>query len=119
MATFLFRGVDDDNDWLLGQGKQSYFRDDRAVEADIKTALQTFFQESFYAPDQGVPWFAILGQKDVDLLNLNVRSAIIKVEGVTNVQDVSLSLDQNRNCVVKYLVTTIYTTQLTGEVTLQ
>lgn len=114
----LFRSIDDENDWMFGQGKQSYFRDDKAVEADIKTALQTFYQESFYDPDSGVPWFSLLGQKDVQLLNLNVKAAIINIEGVTNVQNVSISLDQNRNCVVKYLVTTIYTTQLSGEVTL-
>jgi hypothetical protein len=115
----LFRSIDDQNDWMFGKGKQSYFRDDRAVEADIKTALQTFYQESFYDPDAGVPWFSLLGQKDVELLNLNVKAAIINIEGVTNVQNISISLDQNRNCVVKYLVTTIYTTQLSGEVTLQ
>jgi hypothetical protein len=115
----LFRGIDDDNDWLFGAGKQSYFRNDLAVETDIKTALQTFYQESFYEPDEGVAWFSLLGQRSVDLLNLNIRAAIIKVEGVTSVQNVSVSLDQNRNCVVKYLVTTIYTTQLAGEVILK
>jgi hypothetical protein len=115
----LFRGVDDKNDWLFGQGKQSYFRDNDAVKADIQTALQTFYQESFHSPNEGVPWFSILGQKDKELLNLNVKAAIIQVEGVTNCQNISITLDQNRNCVVKYWVTTIYTTQLTGEVTLQ
>jgi hypothetical protein len=115
----LFRGIDDDNDWLFGAGKQSYFRDDLAVETDIKTALQTFYQESFYEPDEGVAWFSLLGQRSIDLLNLNIRAAIIKVEGVTSVQNVSTTLDVNRNCVVKYLVTTIYTTQLAGEVILK
>jgi hypothetical protein len=114
----MFRGVDSKNDWLFGQGIQSYVRDNDAVKADIQTALQTFYQESFYEPSKGVPWFGILGQKNVDLLVLNIKKAIIKIEGVTDCYDVSVQLTADRNCVVRYVVTTIYTTQISGEVTL-
>lgn len=113
-----FRAVSAENDWIFGQGRQSYFVDQYAVMADIKTYLQSFFQECFFNIDFGVPWFNLLGQKDASLLLLTLKSEIGKVSGVTQVFDVSIVVNQNRTATVKYLVATIYSTQLSGEVSI-
>ena len=115
----IFRGVTDSNDWLFGQGIQSYFTKETAINANIKTALQTFYQECFFDPAFGVPWFAILGQKNISLFQVTIQDAILACEGVTKVNLVSFYLDENRVARVKYSVNTIYTIQLEGEVALQ
>lgn len=114
----MFRGIDGQNDWYFGNGKQSYFYEQASIEADIKTTLQTFYQECFYDPTVGIPWFNILGQKNSNLLILTLKNAISNVSGVTKVYDVRYYLDQNRNAFVSYLVNTIYTVQVAGTVAL-
>jgi len=113
-----FRGITEENDWLFGNGKQSYLVNEGAIEADIKTTLQTFFQECFYDPTVGIPWFNILGQKDQNLLVLTLKNALDQVDGVTKVFDVRYYIDENRNANVSYLVNTIYTIQTAGTVQL-
>lgn len=113
-----FRAIDGNNDWVFGSGLQSYFTDQSALSADIKTRIQTFYQECFYDPTFGVPWFSILGQKNYEVLSLTLSNEISKVDGVIKVLDVSLSLDNARNAKVNYLVNTIYSKQMSGEVTL-
>lgn len=113
-----FRAIDGNNDWVFGSGLQSYFTDQAALSADIKTRLQAFYQECFYDPTFGVPWFSILGQKNYDVVALTLSNEIAKVDGVIKVIDVSFSLDDQRNAKVNYTVNTIYSQQSSGEVTL-
>jgi len=114
----IFRGVDNANDWLFGQGIQSYFTNNDAIAADIKTTLQQFYQECFYDPNSGVPWFSILGQKSADLLILTLQNAILNVDGVTRVIALSYQLDENRAASVSYVVSTVYSSNLSGEINL-
>lgn len=114
----LFRGVDENNDWMFGSGLQSYYKNNDAIMANIKTDLQLFYQECYFAPQDGVPWFAILGQKNKTLFEITLQNAILKVEGVTRCNYVNLVLDQSRKASIIYSVDTIYTTQLASEVSL-
>jgi len=115
----LFRGVDGSGDWIFGQGKQSYFTENAAIRADISTSIKTFFQECFYDPNFGVPWFSILGQKNKDLFIMTIKNKILEVDGVTRVVDLTYDLNADREARVTYSVNTIYTVQLIGEVLLQ
>jgi hypothetical protein len=114
----IFRAIDTNNDWIFGQGLQSYFTENYAIMADIKTTLQSFYQECFFDLDFGVPWFNLLGQKNSALLLLTIKNQILNVAGVTQVFDVSITVNDNRNATIVYLVSTTYSTQVSGEITL-
>lgn len=114
----LFRAIDENNDWVFGSGLQSYAKNDLAINYDIKTKLQSFLTECFYNPELGLPWFQLLGSKDKNAIILSIKQAIINVEGVTEIVSLEFFLDTNRNATIKYVINTIYSTQVTGTVNL-
>jgi len=113
----IFRNLDVNGDWTYGAGKQNYASADQAIALNLKTRLLSWRQDCFFAQDEGVPWFNILGQKSSDYIVLTLKQIIAQTYGITKVTDVQFNLDTNRNATITYKVNTYYTTQLTGQVT--
>lgn len=113
-----FRAVDENNDWIFGSGQQAYTKNDLAIDLDVKTKLQVFLTECFFNIELGLPWFQLLGSKDKNAIILYIKQAIMNVEGVTNISELEFSIDNDRNATIRYVIDTIYTTQLAGTVNL-
>jgi hypothetical protein len=112
------RGNTLSTDWNFGKGKSDYLRDDAAIAYDIATKLRTFKGECFYDAEVGVPWFTILGQKNQDLVVLEIKSVLLEVDGVMEVTNVEFVLNTDRSFMVRWWVNTINTTGLSGSTAL-
>lgn len=115
-----FRAIAASNDWAFGQGRGSYFRDQSAVMADIKTSLLFFLNDFFAAMNVGVDWWNLLGGKNPAAQNgilLQTRQAIIGVEGVVRINSVVTQMDSvNRRLTLLYNVDTIFSRGVIGSV---
>jgi hypothetical protein len=115
-----FRGITETNDWTFGAGVQSYFTDSQAIGANVKTRLQTFLGECFFALNLGVDWWNLLGTKNPiaqQNIILQCRSVIAQSYGVTRINTVTPVFDSTtRSLTVSYDIDTIFTRNQTGSV---
>lgn len=114
----IFRAIDDTGDWVYGSGRQSYGQKDQAIAFDIATYLKTFLTECFFDFSVGIPWFNLLGGSDQALVVLTIKKAIAAIEGVISINDISYSLNADRVLTIKYDISTIYSSNYQGVVTL-
>jgi hypothetical protein len=114
----IFRGATNTNDWVFGQGKQSYLQNNDAIMANIATRLRTYWGECFFNTIYGMRWFQLLGQKEVSVILLAVKSELLQCYGVTQITDLQFSVSPNRDVSIVYFIDTIYTKNFTGSVAL-
>ncbi len=106
----IVRAIDADNDWQFGKGRNDYRANIEAVEQMIKTRLQSFLGDCFFAINEGLDWFNLLGSKNQLALELAVRAVILNTEKVTSIVTSSTSLDSStRRITMTYVVNTVYT----------
>lgn len=116
-----FRGISASNDWQFGQGRGTYFRDQKALMADIKTSLLFFLNDFFAAMNVGIDWWNLLGGKNPAAQNgilLQTRQTIIGVEGVVRINSVSARMDStNRKITITYNIDSVFSHRVVGSVT--
>ena len=107
----IFRGIDSENDWMFGKGKSDYFKDEKALEANVKTRIMSWLGNCFFSPDEGVDWKNLLDADQQESLNDAVKTEILQSYGVIGVTDVSAEfVSSTRNFQVTYIMDTIYGT---------
>lgn len=115
-----FRSLDATGDWVFGGGKSSYSTRNTAIQMDIKTALQIFMGECFWDTSFGVDWWNLLGGKNPSAqasIILQVRTVILGVSGVTQINSVSVSQNStSRTLALNYSINTIFSQNVTGQV---
>lgn len=111
-----FRALDVSGDWTFGIGLQNYAQAQAAVAFSIATRLRSFLNDCFFAPQEGIDWFNLLGSKNEAALIFSIRSIILGTSGVSSLTDLSSNLDRNRNLSLRYAVTTVYGLSLTNEI---
>jgi hypothetical protein len=104
----IVRSIDSNNDWLFGKGKNDYKRGLNAIQQSIKTRLQEFLGDCFFAQNNGIDWFNLLGSKNQQELGLAISSVILNTEDVTRITEFDLTIDNSRNALIQYEVETIY-----------
>ena len=104
----IVRGLDASGDFLFGKGKNDYKSNNDAVAQNIKTRLYSFLGDCFWAIDQGLDWWNLLGSKNQLALQLAVNATILNTEGVTGIIASSVNLSNNRKITISYTVTTVY-----------
>ncbi len=104
----IVRSIDSDGDWSFGKGKNDYLSANDAIGQNIKTRLQSFLGDCFFAMSAGIDWFNLLGSKNIIGLQLSIQATILNTTGVTRIVDFSLSLETNRRLNLQYTVETIY-----------
>lgn len=106
----IVRGLDANNDWLFGKGKNDYNAQNKAVEQSIATRLRSFLGDCFFALDAGLDWFNLLGSKNQLALELAVRAVILNTPNVSAIIDVSINLDHTTRLIsMQYTVETVFT----------
>ena len=104
------RSIDLNNDWNFGKGQNDYLKDQDAIAQNIKTRLQSFLGDCFFAINDGIDWFNILGSKNQIAFELAVRAQILNTDGVTGIVSTDFLLDPyTRRATLTYTVNTIFT----------
>jgi hypothetical protein len=108
----IIRAVDSNNDWTFGKGKASYKTAQLALNQNLKTKLQEWKGDCFFDINAGVDWKNRLAKRSqVTPLQTEIRTVILKVDGVTEVVNLDLNFNSNsRNLKLNYSVKTIYST---------
>ena len=102
------RSIDVESDWVFGKGKNDYKLNLDAVEQNLKTRLQSFLGDCFFAEQEGIDWFNLLGNKDKLELNLSVSAVILNTQDVTEIIDYTLFIDPKRNVSLSYEILTVF-----------
>ena len=104
------RAVDNSNDWCFGQGKQSYRVGVEEIKQMVKTRVLSFLNDCFFAMNEGIDWFNLLGKgSDLeDRLKKSISSTILQTYGITRLNSVELLRNPKRELILTYSVNTIY-----------
>ncbi|MEE0059280.1 MAG: hypothetical protein UE295_00475 [Acutalibacteraceae bacterium] len=103
------RAIDENNDWTFGRGLQDYKIDDRAVAQNVKTRLQSFYNDCFFDLEAGIDWFNLLSRGTESLLLLAIKQNIINTDGVVGLNNVDVLFDRyERHITIKYDIQTVY-----------
>lgn len=106
------RSLDVNGDWNFGKGRNDYLVDEQALMQLISTRLQSFLGDCFFAIDEGIDWFNLLGGKNRIQIELDVRAVIMNTTGVTGLVSMEMNFDgATRILTMTYKVLTIYSQQ--------
>ena len=110
----IIRANDENNDWIYGLGANAYKVNNDAIAQDIQTKLQEWYGDCFFNLTAGIDWYNRFSDGNSTKLEQEINSLILKVNGVVNVNNLSVDLT-NRNFTASYDVQTVYSTSVIGE----
>lgn len=95
------RRLDKDGDMTFGSGGLNFLQDSAdAVAQNIYTNLKLFLGEWFWDKSAGTDWFGkCLGKNTTTSAYNEIKRVILSVEGVTSVEDLSLSSDTDSRAI--------------------
>jgi hypothetical protein len=103
-----FRNLDSNGDWTFGKGNQNYAINKDAVKLNVKTRLQEWLNDCFFAQDKGIDYLNRLGDKgQEDLLEQDIRTIIVQTDGVSRLEAFSFEVS-GRDFSAQYKIITIY-----------
>jgi len=102
------RNIDANNDWEFGKGKSNYKSKIAACAQNIKTRLQSFLGDCFFATDEGLDWFSYMGGKNTAELKLAIAAILLKTQDVISVEEVTTFTNNNRKITIQYSVKTVF-----------
>ncbi len=80
-------------DWTYGNGLGNYAVDEAAVEQNLKTWLQSWVSNCFFALKDGIDWQNLLDVGQEQNLDDAIRVGILACYGVVGVSNVHASFD--------------------------
>ena len=103
------RAIDENRDWMFGQGRQSYKTNEAELGQEINTRVLSFLGDCFFAQNEGIDWWSLLerGRQNEELLRRSVSLTILQTEGVTAINSVDF-IKNGRDMRILYDVQTIY-----------
>jgi hypothetical protein len=91
------RNISGDNDWKFGHSNSDYVREAYAVALDIKLKIQEWYQDCFFAEQNGIDWKTRLGtHNQKELLDNDLLRIAKSVEGVISVFGFNSYVDGRR-----------------------
>lgn len=107
----IFRQITAIGDWTFGKGVSGYAIEERAIELNIKTRLQSWKGDCFFALDDHVDWLGRLDKGQEDNLRNELKSVILQSVGVISVNSIEGELSRTtRSFKVTYNIDTIFGT---------
>ncbi len=104
----IFRSLDNNGDWVFGNGKGAYATGDIAIGYNIRTRILSWLNDCFFAQTSGIDWLNRLGLKNQEnLLNLDLRRMISQSYGVAQILSFDTTIT-GRHFSGSYEITTIY-----------
>lgn len=105
----IVRALDNNGDWTYGKGQNDYKSSNNAIAQIIQTRLSSFVGDCFFALQDGINWFNLLGGKNQLAINLAVSAVIINTPNVTGILQLSIVLnDITRVLTIAYKVQTTF-----------
>lgn len=104
----IVRVLDVNHDWTFGRGKNNYITGIPAVAQDIQTRLLSFLGDCFFAINEGIDWFNLLGGKSKTAIDLAINAVILNTRNVTGILEISSTLDNNRVLTIVFSVQTAF-----------
>ena len=101
------RRIDTDSDWNRGRGRNDYLRLSEEIKQNVKTRVQMWKNDCFFALDEGVDWNRFLTKSREELLVNDIRRVIVQTAGVAELTNVEFEL-LNRNLRCEYTIIDIY-----------
>lgn len=89
----IFRALDDDGDWMLGNGRQSFLTGADAIGLNVVTRIRSVLGDSFSNPDEGIDYPRLLERGTKGLLDQEVIGVALKTEGVIGIAHFDSSVD--------------------------
>ena len=120
----IVRALTIDHDWTFGKGREDYLSNQAAVIQTINCRLQMVLGDCFFAVNQGIDLWNLVGGKNDINLGLAIVSTILNTQFqgnqlVTGILQLSFNLSPQRVFSVAYQVQTIYsTTAISGQFSL-
>jgi hypothetical protein len=112
----IVRGLDVNNDWTFGSGKQNYLSDADAVKQCVMTRLKSWKGNCFFDLEAGVDWNNYLDIGTKTLLDLDIKRVILGTDKVLKISSYNSTLDtENRKLTVSAKVETFYGTLTINE----
>jgi hypothetical protein len=111
----IIRALDSSNDFSFGKGKSNYLKETAAIGLDVKTRVYSFLNDCFFALDDGIDWYNLIGLKDTKAIILAVKTTILQSYGVTGI----ISFDtiyEFRSLTLKYEIRTIFNERVVDNV---
>lgn len=102
------RGLDSNGDFLFGKGKSDYRVDVLALAQIIQTRLKSFIGDCFFATNDNIDWFSLMGSRNLRDLRLAIASCILNTEGINSLAQLDVAIDSNRRVTVQYSVISVY-----------
>lgn len=110
----IFRQLTAQNDWTFGQGIAGYATEEQAIELDVKTALQSWSNDCFFAQQDYVDWYHRLDYGQEDNLETELTSVVLRRYGVLAVTSLTATLNRStRNILITINMTTIFSPSVT------
>lgn len=106
------RNLDTDNDWEFGNSQSNYVTATQAIALDVKTALQGWVGDCFFALQDGIDWYNRLEFNQKQNLDNDISNLILSRNGIIGIISFSSYL-VNRVYTAYYTVQTIYSTTFT------
>lgn len=106
----IVRALDNNHDWTFGAGLNNYLRGLAAIVQNINTRLSEFLGDCFFAQQNGIDWFNLLGGKNQTAIQLAAAAVILNTQNVTGILQLSISLSVTRQLTIAYQVQTTYGT---------
>lgn len=111
----IFRSIDENGDWNFGKGKNSYFTEKMALEANLKTRLKSWKTDCFFAPNEGVDYINFLDVGTKTFLDQDVRRVVFQTAEVLTMESFESTLDRDtREYSAEMTINTIYGTLVLG-----
>lgn len=105
------RITDNNGDWCFGNGQLDYATKQRAIEYDIQQKIREWFQDCFFALQNGIPWSIRLGSHNQkELLDNDLIEVIQNVDGVLEILSFESAVYDNRRYRAQTSIYTIYST---------
>lgn len=104
----IIRAVDENNDWLYGKGKSDYKKNLEALKQDLKTRLQSWKNDCFFALSEGVDYNNFLDKNTKIFLDRDTKKVMLQTEGVLRINTFNSEVDVNRGYSGLANITTIY-----------
>lgn len=104
------RAIDESHDWKFGNNQSDYKEFSEAIKQNVLTSVLEVRGDWFLALESGVDWINYLGRSsNLQLLESDLKSAVLNVDGVLMLDDISISLDRgNRKATINIEYTDVY-----------
>lgn len=91
------RITDNNGDWVFGQSQLNYATAQKAIEYDIIQKLREWWQDCFFALQNGIAWSIRLGSHNQQLLLDNdIKETILSADGVLEILSFNSIVNERR-----------------------